>query len=112
MGWAPRLSPPHPDFVTAMGRTNDAIIYGGRAQLYVTGPAEDAQGFSQRRFPVARRAISALPSPRFSGASKAISTPSIPCSFSPAEVIVTAIESGESFHSGAVHHKLLDASFA
>ena len=25
------LSPPHPDFVKAMGRTNDAIIYAGRA---------------------------------------------------------------------------------
>jgi methenyltetrahydromethanopterin cyclohydrolase len=32
--------------------------------------------------------------------------------FSPAEVIVTAVESGESFHAGAVHHTLLDASFA
>ncbi len=31
MGAAP-LCPPHPDFVTAMGRTNDAIIFGG------TGP--------------------------------------------------------------------------
>ncbi len=28
IGTAP-LSPPHPDFVQAMGRTNDAIIYGG-----------------------------------------------------------------------------------
>jgi len=27
------LSPPHPDFVTAMGRTNDAIIYGGQVHL-------------------------------------------------------------------------------
>ena len=42
MGAAP-LSPPHPDFVTAMGRTNDAIIYGGRVQLFVTGPEADAQ---------------------------------------------------------------------
>jgi len=35
-----------------------------------------------------------------------------PMLFSPAEVIVTAIDSGESYHMGAVHHKLLDASFA
>ena len=35
-----------------------------------------------------------------------------PMLFSPAEVIVTAIDSGESFHAGAVHHQLLDASFA
>ena len=42
MGAAP-LSPPHPDFVIAMGRTNDAIIYGGRVHLFVTGPASDAR---------------------------------------------------------------------
>ena len=46
MGAAP-LSPPHPDFVTAMGRTNDAIIYGGRAQLFVTGPAADAKALAE-----------------------------------------------------------------
>jgi methenyltetrahydromethanopterin cyclohydrolase len=32
--------------------------------------------------------------------------------FSPAEVIVTAVDSGQSFHAGEVHHQLLDASFA
>ncbi len=35
IGTAP-LSPPHPDFVQAMGRTNDAIIYGGLTHLFVT----------------------------------------------------------------------------
>ena len=77
MGAAP-LSPPHPDFVTAMGRTNDAIIYGGRAQLYVTGPAADAKDLAER-FPAAGRATSALRSPRSSSVSKATFTPSIPC---------------------------------
>ena len=32
------------DFVAAMGRTNDAIIYGGRVQLYVTGGGEGGEG--------------------------------------------------------------------
>ena len=36
-GVAP-IAPPIPDFVKAMGRTNDAIIYGGRIQLFVRGP--------------------------------------------------------------------------
>jgi methenyltetrahydromethanopterin cyclohydrolase len=31
--------------------------------------------------------------------------------FSPAEVIVTALESGRSFHAGALALSLLDASF-
>src|SRR5262249_61865234 len=41
MGAAP-LPPPHPDFVIAMGRTNDAIIYGGTAHLFGTRPATQA----------------------------------------------------------------------
>ena len=35
-----------------------------------------------------------------------------PMLFSPASVIVTAIETGESFRAGAVNLSLLDASFA
>src|SRR5215831_12192824 len=46
MGAAP-LPPPHPDFVTAMGRTNDAIIYGGRIQLFVTGSATEAKALAE-----------------------------------------------------------------
>ncbi len=43
IGAAP-LSPPHPDFVQAMGRTNDAIIYAGLTHLFVTGPGGRRQG--------------------------------------------------------------------
>jgi methenyltetrahydromethanopterin cyclohydrolase len=110
MGAAP-LSPPHPDFVTAMGRTNDAIIYGGRAQLFVAGPAADAKGLAEALPSRASRDFGAPFAEifkRFKGDFYAID----PMLFSPAEVIVTAIESGESFHAGEVHHKLLDASFA
>jgi methenyltetrahydromethanopterin cyclohydrolase len=110
MGAAP-LSPPHPDFVSAMGRTNDAIIYGGRAQLYVTGPAEDAKGLAESLPSRGSRDFGAPFAEifkRFKGDFYAID----PMLFSPAEVIVTAVESGESFRAGEVHHKLLDASFA
>jgi methenyltetrahydromethanopterin cyclohydrolase len=110
MGAAP-LSPPHPDFVTAMGRTNDAIIYGGRAQLFVTGPAADAKALAEALPSRASRDFGAPFAEifrRFHGDFYAIDR----MLFSPAEVIVTAIESGESFRGGAVHLKLLDASFA
>jgi methenyltetrahydromethanopterin cyclohydrolase len=110
LGAAP-LSPPHPDLVTAMGRTNDAIIYAGRVHLFVTGPESEARELAQ-----------ALPSEgsrdygrpfaeifkRFKGDFYAID----PMLFSPAEVIVTAIETGVSFHRGHVDLQLLDASFA
>jgi methenyltetrahydromethanopterin cyclohydrolase len=110
MGAAP-LSPPHPDFVTAMGRTNDAIIYGGRAQLFVTGPAADAKALAESLPSRASRDFGAPFAEifkRFNGDFYAID----PMLFSPAEVVVTAIESGASFHAGALHRELLDASFA
>ncbi len=79
MGAAP-LGPPHPDFVTVMGRTNDAIIYGGRAQLYVTGPADDAKRLAEA-LPGGRASLDfgAPFAGEFSSASRAISTPSTPC---------------------------------
>jgi methenyltetrahydromethanopterin cyclohydrolase len=36
MGWAP-LPPPAIDFASGIGRTNDAILYGGHAVLWVRG---------------------------------------------------------------------------
>ena len=109
MGAAP-LPPPHPNFVTAMGRTNDAIIYAGQVQLFVTGPADDARALADR-----------LPShgsrdhgrpfadifTLFKGDFYAID----PMLFSPAKVIVTAVDSGESFQRGEVSADMLDASF-
>ena len=47
IGAAP-LCPPHPDFVTAMGRTNDAIIFAGQVQLFVTGPAGEARALADK----------------------------------------------------------------
>lgn len=109
IGAAP-LCPPHPDFVIAMGRTNDAIIYAGQVQLFVTGPAAEARMLAEK-----------LPSEtshdygrpfaeifkRVKGDFYAID----PMLFSPAAVIVTAIETGESFRAGRVNLDLLDASF-
>jgi methenyltetrahydromethanopterin cyclohydrolase len=110
MGAAP-LSPPHPDFVTAMGRTNDAIIYAGRVQLYVGGAAADARELAQR-LPSSGSRDYGRPFAdifrHYKGDFYAID----PMLFSPAQVVVTAIETGESFHAGHLDLELLDASFA
>ncbi len=109
MGAAP-LSPPHPDFVSAMGRTNDAIIYGGRVQLFVTGPAAEAKELAEALPSRGSRDYGAPFAEifrRFKGDFYAID----PMLFSPAEAIVTAVELGQSFHAGALDHDLLDASF-
>jgi len=108
-GAAP-LSPPHPDFMSAMGRTNDAIIYGGRVQLFVTGPAEDAKMLAEtlpsqtsRDYGAPFRDIFK----RFRGDFYAID----PMLFSPAEALVTAVETGQTFRAGGVDATLIDASF-
>jgi methenyltetrahydromethanopterin cyclohydrolase len=110
MGAAP-FSPPHPDLITAMGRANDAIIYAGRVQLFVTGPATEARDLADR-LPSRGSRDYGLPFAeifkRFKGDFYAIDR----LLFSPAEVMVTAIESGETFHRGRVDANLLDASFS
>jgi len=110
MGAAP-LPPPHPDFVTAMGRTNDAIIYGGRIQLFVTGSATEAKALAEALPSQASRDYGqpfAEIFKRAKGDFYAID----PLLFSPAEVMVTAVDSGETFRKGQVDAGLLDASFA
>lgn len=104
------MSPPHPDFITAMGRTNDAIIYGGVAHLFVTGPAD-----------AARELAKALPSTNsrdygrpFAEIFKAFNFDFYkidPMLFSPAVALVTAVDSGETFRAGQVSQELLDVSF-
>lgn len=109
IGMAP-LSPPHPDFVTAMGRTNDAIIYAGRTQLFVTGSAADAKALAEQ---LPSRTSRDYGRPfaeifrRFKGDFYAIDR----SLFSPAAAIVTAIDTGESFRAGEVLPALIDASF-
>jgi methenyltetrahydromethanopterin cyclohydrolase len=110
MGAAP-LSPPHLDLVTAMGRTNDAIIYAGRTHLFVTGAATDARSLAEQLPSTTSRDYGqpfAEIFKRFKGDFYAID----PMLFSPAAVIVTAVETGESFHTGQVNLKLLDESFS
>lgn len=110
IGIAP-LSPPSPDFITAMGRTNDAIIYAGRVHLYVTGPEDEARELAAKLPSSGSRDYGspfAEVFSRFNGDFYAID----PMLFSPAEVVVTAVDSGRSFRGGAVALDLLDASFS
>jgi len=108
-GAAP-LCPPHPDFVTAMGRTNDAIIFAGEVQLFVTGPASDARALAEALPSKASRDYGRPFAEIFrevKGDFYAID----PMLFSPAKITVTAIETGDSFHAGDIDLGLLDASF-
>jgi methenyltetrahydromethanopterin cyclohydrolase len=108
-GSAP-LSPPHPDFTIGMGRTNDSIIFGGRVQLFVSGPEADASDLAEKLPSSASRDYGAPFAEIFrrnNGDFYVID----PMLFSPAEVIVTALETGASFRAGRIDLDLLDASF-
>lgn len=110
LGAAP-LCPPHPQFVVAMGRTNDAIIYGGQVHLFVTGPAAEAQALAEK-LPSSTSRDYGRPFAEIFKAFKGDFYAIDPMLFSPAAVVVTAIDGGESFHAGGVNTDMLDASFA
>ncbi len=109
LGAAP-LPPPHPDFVIAMGRTNDAIIFGGRVQLFVSGPPGDVRALAEA-LPAATSRDYGRPFADIFRAANGDFYAIDPMLFSPAAVIVTAIDSGESFHAGRLDPGLLDLSF-
>jgi methenyltetrahydromethanopterin cyclohydrolase len=109
MGAAP-LPPPHPDFVMAMGRTNDAIIFGGRVHLYVAGPAADARALAEA-LPASTSRDYGRPFAEIFRAAGGDFYAIDPMLFSPAEAIVTAVETGETFRAGTLDPALLDASF-
>jgi methenyltetrahydromethanopterin cyclohydrolase len=109
MGSAP-LPPPGANFVEAMGRTNDAIIYGGYVQLYVAGTDKDAKQLTEK-LPSARSRDYGRPFAEIFKSYKGDFYKMDRLLFSPALVTVTALESGRSFTSGALNAALLDASF-
>jgi len=109
LGAAP-LPPPVPSFVAAMGRTNDAIIYGGAVHLFVAGPADEARKLAEAMPSSASRDYG-RPFAEIFQAYEGNFYEIDPLLFSPARVIVTALETGESFHAGALDEVLLDRSF-
>ena len=95
----------------AIGRTNDAVLYGGTVHLWIEGDDDEVAGLAGR-----------LPS----AASEAFGTPFgelleaadwnfydiDPMLFSPAAVTLTSTESGRAHHGGALAADVLERSFA
>lgn len=108
-GSAP-ICPPHPNFVKAMGRTNDAILFAGQVHLFVKGSDEAAEKLA-RELPSSTSKDYGKP---FAEVFKAYEYDFFKVDamlFSPASVIVTAVESGKSFRAGKLDNALLDQSF-
>jgi methenyltetrahydromethanopterin cyclohydrolase len=108
-GSAP-LPPPAPDGIDAMGRTNDAILYGGRVQLTVRTDA------------AAKRIAAELPSSNSRDYGKPFADifrsfnfdfyQIDPALFAPAEVWASSLESGKTWHGGRIDAALLRAQWS
>ncbi|MBS0234782.1 MAG: methenyltetrahydromethanopterin cyclohydrolase [Proteobacteria bacterium] len=109
MGTTP-IAPPIPDFVKAMGRTNDAIIYGGRIHLFVKGPDSDAQRLAEN-LPASTSDAYGKPFAEIFADVKGDFYKIDPMLFSPAQVIVSNVETGNTFRSGECAPGVIDASF-
>ncbi|MFG1351045.1 methenyltetrahydromethanopterin cyclohydrolase [Xanthobacter autotrophicus ATCC 700552] len=109
VGSAP-ICPPSPDFLTAMGRTNDAVLYGGDVHLFVHGPAEAAKDLAARLPSLASRDYGRPFGEIFAGYDCDFYKVD-PLLFSPARVTVSAIDHGESFTAGGFDPILIARSF-
>ena len=104
------IAPVAADDPAAIGRTNDAVLYGGTVHLWIEGADEEVADLAQR-----------LPS----AASEAFGTPFgellaaadwnfydiDPMLFSPAAVTLTSTESGRAHHGGGLAPEVLERSF-
>ena len=104
------VAPVASDDPTAIGRTNDAVLYGGTVHLWLEGSDDDVAELAKK-----------LPS----SASDAFGTPFgellkaadwkfydiDPLLFSPAEVTLTSTESGRAHHAGGLEPSVLERSF-
>ncbi|MGZ8416352.1 MAG: methenyltetrahydromethanopterin cyclohydrolase [Methyloceanibacter sp.] len=105
------LPPPAPDFIAAMGRTNDAIIYGGRAQLYVSSGAKESKALAEN-LPSLKSKDYGKPFADIFAAVKGDFYAIDRMLFSPAMVTVTSLKTGESFEGGRIDDAVLSRSFA
>ncbi len=102
------LPAPCADGVTAMGRTNDAILYGGQVHLGVRGTAEAAQALARALPSVNSRDYGRSFAELFTAANFDFYQLD-GALFAPAEVWVSHLESGRTWHAGRLNMELLRA---
>ena len=108
MGTAP-LPPTARSDIRAIGRTNDSILYGGRAR-YAVQAGDDELAELAERLPASASADYGTPFhetfKRYGNDFYKID----PLLFSPGEVWLTSLTSGRTFHGGRLNPDLLQAS--
>jgi methenyltetrahydromethanopterin cyclohydrolase len=100
------LPAPSPDGVEAMGRTNDAILYGGRVHLTVRGDDDAARALARQLPSINSRDYGRS----FADIFKAAEYDFYKIDgalFAPAEVWVSNLDSGNTWHAGTLNMGLL-----
>jgi methenyltetrahydromethanopterin cyclohydrolase len=100
------LPAPHADGIEAMGRTNDAILYGGQVHLSVRGDADAARELALQLPSINSRDHGRPFAALFKDAGFDFYKLD-GALFAPAEVWVTHLASGQTWHHGALQMELL-----
>jgi len=108
-GSAP-IPPVSKDFITSMGRTNDAILYGGNVELKVRGTDEQISKLA-KNLPSTSSKDYGKPFAEIFKNYKGDFYAIDPNLFSPGKVTVTSLETNKIFVEGKLNSDLLDKSF-
>jgi len=108
-GSAP-IPPVSKDFVISMGRTNDAILYGGNVKLKVRGTDKQIRNLA-KNLPSTSSKDYGKPFAKIFNNYKGDFYAIDPNLFSPGKVTVTSLETGKTFVEGKLNSDILDKSF-
>lgn len=104
------IPPVSKDFMTGMGRTNDAILFGGEITLQVTGDDVAASILAKNLPSSASKDYGRT----FAEVFKSVNMDFYkidPMLFSPAKVTITNIDTGSVFEAGQLNAELIELSF-
>jgi methenyltetrahydromethanopterin cyclohydrolase len=105
------LPPVAADDMAAIGRTNDAVLYGGQVHLTVQVDDDDALGALVERLPASASSDYGEPFGTVLKEANYDFYEIDPLLFSPAQIRLTSAVSGRSFEAGAVNLEVLERSF-
>ena len=105
------LPPVAGDDMAAIGRTNDAVLYGGQVHLTVESDDDEALGELVERLPASASSDYGEPFGKVLQAANFDFYEIDPLLFSPAQIRLTSVGSGRSFEAGRVNLEVLEGSF-
>ena len=105
------LPPVAGDDMAALGRTNDAVLYGGQVHLTVDAGDDDALRELVERLPASASSDYGEPFGKVFKDAEYDFYKIDPLLFSPGQIRVTSLGSGRSFEAGRVNLEVLERSF-